>query len=84
MGLRFKKSVRICKGVYINIGKTGTSLSVGERGARYTIHSSGKKQLLLAFQERVSLILSQREDKNDNTSQVIMKDGEEFKLSVKD
>ena len=43
MGLRFKKSVRICKGVYINIGKTGSSLSVGERGARYTIHSSGRK-----------------------------------------
>lgn len=43
MGLRFRQSVRICKGVSINFGKTGTSLSLGTRGARYTIHSSGRR-----------------------------------------
>ena len=43
MGLRFRKSVKICKGVRVNFGKTGASLSVGTKGGRYTMHTSGKK-----------------------------------------
>lgn len=43
MGLRFRKSVRICKGVKLNFGKTGTSISFGTRGLRQTIHSSGRR-----------------------------------------
>ena len=43
MGLRFKRSIKISKGAKINLGKTGVSLSVGTRGAHYTVHSSGKK-----------------------------------------
>jgi len=29
MGLRMRKSITICKGVRLNFGKTGTSLSLG-------------------------------------------------------
>jgi len=43
MGLRMRKSIRIAKGVRLNFGKTGTSLSFGTRGLRYTIHSSGRR-----------------------------------------
>ena len=43
MGLRFKKSVKIAKGVKVNFGKTGASLTVGTRGLHHTIHTSGKK-----------------------------------------
>lgn len=43
MGLRFRKSVKLCKGVRVNFGKTGASLSVGTKGARYTMHSSGRR-----------------------------------------
>jgi len=43
MGLRMRKSVRIAKGVRLNFGKTGTSISFGTRGLRYTIHSSGRR-----------------------------------------
>lgn len=43
MGLRFRKSVKICKGVKLNFGKKGASLSVGGRGFHHTIHSSGKR-----------------------------------------
>ncbi len=43
MGLRTRKSITICKGVRLNFGKTGTSLSFGTRGLRQTIHSSGRR-----------------------------------------
>ncbi len=42
MGLRFRKSISLCKGVRLNIGKTGVSISAGIPGFRKTIHSSGK------------------------------------------
>lgn len=42
MGLRFRKSVKICKGVKINFGKTGASLSLGTKGFHKTFHTSGK------------------------------------------
>lgn len=42
MGLRFRKSIRLCKGLKLNIGKTGFSISAGIPGFRKTIHSSGK------------------------------------------
>lgn len=43
MGLRFRRSVKICKGVKVNFGKTGASLSVGTRGFHHTVHTSGKR-----------------------------------------
>ncbi len=43
MGLRMRKSIKICKGVRVNFGKSGTSLSFGTRGLRQTIHSSGRR-----------------------------------------
>ena len=42
MGLRFRKSITLCKGVRLNIGKTGVSISAGIPGFRKTIHSSGR------------------------------------------
>lgn len=43
MGLRFRRSVTICKGVRVNFGSRGTSLSLGTRGCRYTMHTSGRR-----------------------------------------
>lgn len=43
MGLRMRKSFTICKGVRVNFGKSGASLSVGTRGLRHTIHTSGRR-----------------------------------------
>lgn len=34
MGLRFQKRIRLFKGVTLNLSKTGTSISLGGRGAR--------------------------------------------------
>jgi hypothetical protein len=43
MGVRFRKSVKISKGVKVNFGKTGASVSVGGRGFHQTFHTSGRK-----------------------------------------
>lgn len=42
MGLRFRKSISLGKGIRLNIGKTGVSISAGIPGFRKTIHSSGR------------------------------------------
>lgn len=39
MGLRFRKSVTLCKGVKLNFGKTGMSVSVGGKGYHKTINT---------------------------------------------
>ena len=43
MGLQFRKRIKICKGVNLNISKTGVGISVGTKGARYSMHSSGRR-----------------------------------------
>lgn len=43
MGLQFRKRIKICKGVNLNISKTGVGVSVGTTGARYSMHSSGRR-----------------------------------------
>lgn len=43
MGLRFKKSIKIGNGAKLNIGKKSVGMSVGGKGARYTVNSSGRR-----------------------------------------
>lgn len=43
MGLRFRKSVKICKGVRVNFSKSGVGVSVGTKGARYTVGANGRR-----------------------------------------
>lgn len=43
MGLRFRRSIKLGKGVRLNVSKTGLGVSVGGRGARYSVHSSGRR-----------------------------------------
>ena len=43
MGLRFRRSVTICKGLRINFNKNSWGLSVGGRGYGYTFNSKGRK-----------------------------------------
>lgn len=38
MGLRFRRSVTLCKGVRLNFGKTGMSVTTGTRGFHNTYH----------------------------------------------
>ena len=41
MAVRFRKSVKICKGVKVNFSKSGASLSLGGRGHGVTFGGSG-------------------------------------------
>lgn len=43
MGMRFRKSVKICKGVKVNFSKSGTSLSLGGRGHSVNFGSKGTR-----------------------------------------
>lgn len=43
MAFRFRKSIKIAKGVRLNVSKKGVGVSVGTRGARYSVHSSGRR-----------------------------------------
>jgi tetratricopeptide (TPR) repeat protein len=42
MGFRLYKSVKLGKGVRLNLSKTGVGISAGVPGARYSVHSSGR------------------------------------------
>ena len=41
MGLRYRKSVKICKGVRVNFSKTGVSYTVGAKGASISFGRNG-------------------------------------------
>lgn len=43
MGLRFRKSFKIAPGVKVNLNKKSASMTVGTKGAHYTVNSKGKK-----------------------------------------
>lgn len=43
MGFRFRRSFKIAPGFRINLGKNGASVSVGRRGAHYTVSTSGRR-----------------------------------------
>jgi len=43
MGIRFRRSVKIAPGVRLSVTKTGLGVSAGVRGARYSVHSSGRR-----------------------------------------
>ena len=43
MPMRFRRSIKLGKGVRLNVSKSGFGLSAGVRGARYSVHSSGRR-----------------------------------------
>jgi tetratricopeptide (TPR) repeat protein len=47
MAFRMRKSIRVARGVRLNVSKTGVGASVGGKGARYSAHSSGRRTTTL-------------------------------------
>jgi hypothetical protein len=43
MGLRFQKKIRILPGLYLNLSKSGLSVSAGGHGATVNVGTSGRK-----------------------------------------
>jgi tetratricopeptide (TPR) repeat protein len=48
-GFRLRRSVRIAPGVRLSVTKTGFGLSAGVRGARYSVHSGGRRTRTLGI-----------------------------------
>jgi hypothetical protein len=48
MGFRFRKRIRLAKGIYINLSKKGGSLSVGGRGATMNVSKRGVRDTFSA------------------------------------
>ena len=43
MSIRFRRSIKICKGLRVNLNKNSVGLSIGPRGLGYTFNSKGRK-----------------------------------------
>lgn len=43
MGIRFRKNIKVAPGVKVNLNKNSSSVTLGGKGAHYTISSNGKK-----------------------------------------
>lgn len=43
MGFRFRKSIKIAPGVKLNLNRKSVGVSIGTRGAHYTVNSKGRK-----------------------------------------
>ncbi len=43
MGFRMRKSIKVAPGVRLNVSKRGVGASVGGKGGRYSVHSSGRR-----------------------------------------
>ncbi|MEO8571774.1 MAG: DUF4236 domain-containing protein [Chloroflexota bacterium] len=43
MSVRFRRSIKLAPGVKVNLTKTGLGLTLGPRGAHYSVHSSGRR-----------------------------------------
>ena len=46
MGFRFRRRIRLIPGVRINLSRSGSSLSIGHRGAWYTFGPRGRRVTL--------------------------------------
>ncbi|GMV35612.1 MAG: hypothetical protein AMXMBFR61_01200 [Fimbriimonadales bacterium] len=45
MGFRFQRRLRLGKGLWVNLSKSGAGFSVGRRGLRFSISPKGRKQV---------------------------------------
>ncbi len=43
MGFRFRKSIKIAPGIKLNFNKKSTGITIGGKGAHYTVNSKGKR-----------------------------------------
>jgi len=43
MGFRMRKSMKVAPGVRLSVSKSGVGASVGGKGGRYSVHSSGRR-----------------------------------------
>jgi hypothetical protein len=64
MGIRFRRSVKIAKGVRLNVSKSGLGLSVGGRGKSISAGPRAGPMPMLVFREPVFHIVKNWINKN--------------------
>ena len=65
MGLNFRKSINLGKGVKLNIGKKSVGVSAGVKGARVSMNSSGRKTATFSIPGTgLSYTMKQKKKKN--------------------
>ena len=47
MGFRARKSIKVAPGVRLNVSRSGIGVSAGVRGARHSVHSSGRRMTMI-------------------------------------
>lgn len=82
MGLRFKKSVKIAPGVKLNLNKKSASVTLGTKGAHYTVNTKGKKTKSVGIPGSGISYVSSTNDSQSNSS-VPLQNTENEKLSPK-
>ena len=61
MGFRFRKSVKIAPGVRLNLNRKSASISLGGKGAHYTVSSTGRKTATVGLPGTGISLQNQRE-----------------------
>jgi len=49
MGLRFRRSIKIAPGIRLNLNKKSAGLTIGPRGAKYTLNTRGQKRMTVGL-----------------------------------
>lgn len=92
MGLRIRRSIKIAPGIKLNIGKKGfNSVSIGKRGAHYTIGKHGTRTTVgipgtgVSYTNYKKYDSNKKQDKNKlNTPEKIAKNVANLELKYKD
>lgn len=66
MGMRFKKSISLGSGAKLNLNKSSISMSVGKKGARYTVNSKGHTTTTVGIPGTGVYYTSTSGDRTDN------------------
>lgn len=66
MAVRYRKSIKIAPGVKVNINKKSVGLSVGTKGARYTVNSKGRRTSTVGIPGTGVSYVSTSSSKNKN------------------
>ena len=83
MGLRFRRSVKICKGLRVNFNKNSWGISVGSRGYGYSFNSKGRRTKHIGIPGTgLSYVTSTSTKKNYNKLIILFRNEKEAKTPI--
>ena len=89
MGFNFRKTIKLCKGVSLNLSKNGVGLSAGVKGARVSMSPTGRKTATfsipgtgISYSQNLGGSKTGSRKASDKNSKVSAKELEEAKKAV--